>query len=148
MAACFLSTGAGGHFQDQCFHIEFPEHIKQDDDSNINVKELLAIIVALRLWGPQLAGSSLLLKSDNCASVQAISNRRSRAPLMQQCLRVIWLLCTTSDLDVQAEHIPGYVNILAELLSRWSHDPQTESKFYSLPDANNFVFRQCPRQCV
>ena len=52
----------------------------QDDDFNINVKELLAIIVALRLWGPQLAVSRLLLKSDNCAAVQAINNRRSRAP--------------------------------------------------------------------
>ena len=102
-------TGAGGHFQDQCFHIEFPEHIMQDDDFNINVKELLAIIVALCRWGPQLAGSRLLLKSDNCAAVQAINNRHSRAPLMQQCLCVLWLLCATSDLDVQAEHIPGYV---------------------------------------
>ena len=137
-------TGAGGHFQDQYFHIDFPEHIMQDDEFNINVKELLAIIVALRLWGPQLAGSRLLLKSDNCAAVQAINNRCSRAPLMQQCLRVLWLLCATSDLDVQAEHIPGYVNILADLLSRWSHDPQAESKFYRLYDANNFVFRQCP----
>ena len=59
---------------------------------------------------------------------------------MQQCLCVLWLLCATSDLDVQAEHIPGYVNILADLPSRWSHDLQAESKFYSLPDANNFVF--------
>ena len=73
-------TGAGGHFQDQCFHIEFSEHIMQDDDFNINVKELSAIIDALCLWGPQLAGSRLLLKSDNCAAVQAINNRRSRAP--------------------------------------------------------------------
>ena len=45
-------TGAGGHFQDQCFHTEFPEHIMQDDDFNTNVKELLAIIVALRLLRP------------------------------------------------------------------------------------------------
>ena len=63
---------------------------------------------------------------------------------MQQCLCVLWLLCATSDLDVQAEHIPGYVNILADLLSRWSHDLEAKSKFYSLPDVNNFVFHQCP----
>ena len=116
----------------------------QDDDFNINVKELLAITIALRFWGPQLAGSRLLLKSDNCAAVQAINNRRPCAPLMQQCLRVLWLLCATSDLDVQAEHLPGYVNILTDLLNHWSHDLQAESKFYHLPDANNFVFRQCP----
>ena len=84
----------------------------QDDDFNVNVKELLAIIVALRLWGPQLAGSRLLMKSNNFAAVQAINSRCSRAPLMQQCLPVLWLLCATSDLDVQAELIPGYVNIL------------------------------------
>ena len=119
-------TGAGCHFQAQCFHIAFPEHIMQDDDFNINVKELLAIIVALHLWGSQLAGSRILLKSDNFAAVQAINNHRSCAPLMQQCLRVLWLLSATSDLDVQAEHIPGYVNVLADVLSHWSHDLQPE----------------------
>ena len=136
-------TGAGGHFQHQCFHIDFPQHIMDNNDYHINVKELLAVIVALRLWGSQLAGSRILIRSDNATTVQAISNRRSHSALIQQCLRIIWLLCAVSDLDIMAEHIPGYLNIIADLLSRWSQDPLAVEKFYSLPDANTFNFCDC-----
>ena len=75
-------TGAGGHFQHQCFHIDFPQHIMDNNDYNINVKELLAVIVALCLWGSQLAGSRILIRSDNATTVQAISNRRSHSALI------------------------------------------------------------------
>ena len=49
-------TGAGSHFQEQCSHIAFLNYNLDDDDSNINIKELLAIIVALHLLGRQLSG--------------------------------------------------------------------------------------------
>ena len=68
-------TCAGGHFQEQCFHVAFPNYILVDDDYNINIKELLAIIVALRLWGRQLTGRRLLIHSDNQNAVLAITNK-------------------------------------------------------------------------
>ena len=128
MLAC--TTGAGGHF-----HVAFPPAILDDNNYNIDIKELLAIIAALRLWGPQLTGRHLLIRSDNNA-VLAINNRRSHSLLIQQCLRVIWFLCASFDLDIQAEHIPGFINEIADLLSRWYQDPQAEEKFYALPDAD------------
>ena len=94
-----------------------------NNDYNINAKELLAVIVALRLWGSQLAGSRILIRSNNATTVQAISNRHSHSALIQQCLCIIWLLCAVSDLDLMAEYIPGYLNTIADLLSRWSQDP-------------------------
>ena len=62
-------TGAGSHFQEQCFHVAFPNYILVDDDYNINIKELLAIIVALRLWGRQLTGHRLTdsLQQSKCS---------------------------------------------------------------------------------
>ena len=49
-------TGAGGHFQEQCFHVTFLNNILDNADYNINIKELLAITVTLHLWGCQLTG--------------------------------------------------------------------------------------------
>ena len=43
-----------------------------------------------------------------------------------------------------AEHIPGYLNTIADLLSRWSQDPLAVEKFYCLPDADKFIFCDCP----
>ena len=110
------ATGAGGHFQNQCFHVAFPPAILDDNNYSINIKELLAIIVALGL--PQLTGRRLLIRSDNNNAVLAINNRHSHSLLTQQCLRVIWFLCASFDLDIQAEHIPGFINEIADLLSR------------------------------
>ena len=50
--ACLI--GAGGVFGNECFHTTFPDHIIEDTDYNINVKEILAIIVSLRLWASHL----------------------------------------------------------------------------------------------
>ena len=115
-----------------------------NNDHNINVKELLAVIVALCLWGSQLAGSKYLVRSDNATTVQAISNHHSHSALIQQCLGIIWLLCAVSDLDLIAEHIPSYLNTIADLLSHWSKDPLAIEKFHCLPDANKFIFCDCP----
>ena len=78
--------GAGGVFGNECFHTTFPDHINEDTDYNINVKEILAIIVSLCLWASQLKGHRLLIQSDNETCVQVINSHRSRSPLLQQCL--------------------------------------------------------------
>ena len=112
--------GAGGVFGNECFHTAFPDHIIEDTDYHIHVKEILAIIVSLRLWASQLKGYHLLIQSDNETSVQAINSRHSRSPLLQQGLRILWLICATRDLDLRAEHLPGFLNPYADLLSRWT----------------------------
>ena len=139
-------AGVGGHFQNQCFHAPFPAVIPSTQEYNINVKELLAIIVALRLWGPYMQGSRLLLRSDNMDAVLAINNRRSRSPLIQQCLRVIWFICASYDFDLHAEHVPGHLNVAADLLSRWSSDPQASAKFFGLSHFADYTFVDCSSQ--
>ena len=79
--------GAGGVFGNECFHITFPDHIIED------------------------------IQSDNETSVQVINSHHSHSPLLQQCLRILWLICATHDLDLQAEHLPGFLNPYADLLS-------------------------------
>ena len=113
--ACLF--GAGGVFGYECFHTTFPYHIIEDTDYHINVKEILAIIVSLPLWASQLKGHHLLIQSDNETSVQIINSRHSRSPLLQQCLQILWLICVTHDLDLQAEHLPGFLNSYVDLLS-------------------------------
>ena len=43
--ACY--DGVGGHFGNYCFHGQFPTEIRDMSDFDINIKELLAVIVAL-----------------------------------------------------------------------------------------------------
>ena len=141
--ACY--DGAGGHFGNYCFHGQFPTEIRDTSDFDINVKELLAIIVALRLWGPNMAGQCLLLHSDNQDAVLALNNRCSRSPLIQQCLHIIWFLCETFDFDTQAEHIPGYINVIADLLSHWYSD--VNPSFSICQDQIIIFFKNALQRC-
>ena len=139
--ACLF--GAGGVFGNECFYITFPDHIIEDTDYHINAKEILAIIVSFHLWASQLKGHHLLIQSDNETSVQVINSHHSRSPLLQQCLRILWLICATHDLDLQAEHLPGFP--YADLLSRWCSDPSAQDKLFVLPGAHKFhIIHECP----
>ena len=55
---------------------------------------------------------------DNFAVVQVVDNSRTRDPLLAACIRNIWLLAATWDIDFKTVHIPGVRNVQADTLSR------------------------------
>ena len=61
----FPELVAIGQFSNQCFHTQFPNTIVSSQQYSISSKELLAIIVALRLWGGHMQGSRILLHCNN-----------------------------------------------------------------------------------
>ncbi|KAL9972505.1 hypothetical protein ACROYT_G018824 [Oculina patagonica] len=99
-------TGAGGFFEGYFFHTPFPDFVLSSFGHDINILELLAIMVALKLWGDRLRGKRFLLHCDNANSVLALNSGRSRVPGMQACLREIWFLSALFDFEFRAEHIP------------------------------------------
>ena len=110
------TTGAGGFFDDQYFHMPFPSSVHRFVH-DINTLELLTIMAALKIWAPFLRGQRLVLQCDNQASVLAINSGCSRTPGMQRCLHEIWFLSAAWDMEVLATHIPGVTNTMADHLS-------------------------------
>lgn len=78
-------TGAGGFFEEFFFHTPFPNTVLTSFGHDINTFELLAIMVALKLWGDRHRGKRFLLHCDNANSVLALNSGRSRVPGMQAC---------------------------------------------------------------
>ena len=87
-----------------------------------------------------MQSSRILLHCDNVDADPACNNRRSRSPLVQQFLRAIWYICTSFDMDLHAEHIPGYCNATADLLSHWGSNPTVSASFYDLPAFADYAF--------
>ena len=81
--------------------------------------EGLALVVALRLWGPCSGGWRVGLRSDSLGALMATSRLRSRSPGLSLIVAEIalmvaeWGLCLGS-----ASHIPGAANTQADALSR------------------------------
>ena len=56
------------------------------------------------------------------AAVLAINSGRTKCSFTSACLRELWLVCSTNDIELRAVHIPGVDNRQADWLSRWHID--------------------------
>ena len=87
--------------------------------ANIAIKELLPIVLAVKLWGSEMRNSRILFMSDNQSVVFVINTKTSKESNMMELLRDLVLTTMTNNIDFQAKHIPGKHNVIPDLLSRF-----------------------------
>ena len=86
--------------------------------SSIALKELVPVTLALSVWGHRWTGQLVLCHSDNMAVVGQLNSLHAQDPLANNMLRCIALLQARFDFRLRAAHIPGSLNVAADLLSR------------------------------
>ena len=84
---------------------------------DIQFKEMMAILIALRYWRPKLAGARVYIYCDNQAVVAGVNHTSIRGQAMGP-LRDIVLILTFEDILLHARWIPTKENCLADALSR------------------------------
>ena len=112
-------TGCGGYSSliQEYFHTSFPSKIlKQALD--INCLELLAVVVALKLWGNLLKGKRIKVLCDNQTTVYVLNSGRVRNAFLSACLREVAFQCALQETQLFAVHVEGTSNRLCDLLSR------------------------------
>lgn len=87
-------------------------------DRSITAKELLPIVLAAAVWGPQWRGRVIRYRCDNAAIVHVIHTSRSTEPLVMQLLRGLHLFAMEHAFYFSAMHIAGTDNGPADSLSR------------------------------
>ena len=98
---------------------EWPEEYKP---FHINIKELLAIVIAVETWGPLLINKQILIHTDN-ATICAIWKKGSSSdPSLMKLVRHLFLYCSKNNINIMFEHLPGHHNVLADCLSRLQVD--------------------------
>ncbi|CAH1256970.1 Hypp1765 [Branchiostoma lanceolatum] len=120
-------TGCGGTFGSEFFHTPFPPDVLRRAHP-IHRLEMLAVIIACKLWGSSWSGCSVNIACDNTLTVQVIHSGRSSDTFMQACARELVYLQALKDFHLVAHHIPGDENRLADLLSRWHLSPQSAAR--------------------
>lgn len=86
--------------------------------ASIAAKELLPIIVAIAIWGPQWVGLSVLCHCDNEGVVAAVKGGYCKDPTLAHMLRCLFFLEAKFDVLLSAKHIPGVENATADSISR------------------------------
>ena len=87
--------------------------------TNIAVKELLPIVLAVQLWGPLMANSRMLFMCDNMSIVAVINSRTSKDRSIMDLLRKLAIATMSHNVHFAAKHIPGKFNSAADPLSRF-----------------------------
>ena len=110
-------TGCGGWCSGEFFSTGFPPEVVAKN-FHINILELLTILVSLRLWSYRFSGLRIKLYCDNEVSVCVLNSGKSRDKVLLQVLREIVFICACSNIQLQAVHLPGVENRIADRLSR------------------------------
>ena len=85
---------------------------------NIALLELLAIVMAVEVWAPELTGKTLILRSDNKAACDMINGSKAEIPACMQLIRHLAKTSLHFQLLIQSQHIEGLKNVQSDLLSR------------------------------
>lgn len=95
------------------------ENVPDLAQSQIAIKELFPIVLALEIWGPLLANKKLLFMTDNMAIVHAINKQTCKEKGLMKLIRRLVLGALTHNILFKAKHIAGKSNTLADHLSRF-----------------------------
>ena len=109
------SKGYGGVFQDRWFWGVWPENWKLHE---ITLLELYPILVAVHIWGRNLANKKITIHTDNQALTFILNKFSSKDKHIMVLIRQFTFHCMKHNILFRAEHIPGVFNTLADNLSR------------------------------
>ena len=110
------NLGFGGYMGTEWFHRSWDMNVKSLD---ITTLELYPILVALNLWNARFANLNLIIHTDNQALVAIINAQTVKKN--NSCLTLLRKLiftCLKYNILIKAQHIPGRLNYLSDLLSR------------------------------
>ena len=75
------------------------------------------MLVALRKWHKFWAHSKVQIFCDNLAVVLVTASGKTKDPYLAACLRNLWLVTATYDIDLEVKHIQGIHNNWADFLN-------------------------------
>jgi hypothetical protein len=81
---------------------------------------LFPITLILEIWGPLLVGKRVFFHSDNLAVVHIVNRQTAKDPLTMVLVRRLVVAAMTHNVIFKARHIPGFSNVVADNLSRFS----------------------------
>ena len=122
-----------------------------DRKLHINCLEFNAVTLALQHWAPLLQGRQVMVATDNSTVVSYINKQRgTRSPTLLRLAVDLFLWLESQGIIVQARHIPGCLNVIADHLSRpnqpipteWSLHPEIVSRIFRVwgtPEVDMFA---------
>ena len=123
------SWGCGAQWERCWFQWQWP---LEWHPIRIMAKELVPIVISCAVWGPCLAHKTVLFFCDYISVVTVVAKGYSRDKTVMHFLRSLWFFAAIFYINIVSQHIPGVVNIPADMLSR----NNLTQFFFSQPQAD------------
>ena len=130
-------SGLGGRWENLVYHLPLPHHY---GNLGIAQLEMVNILVAIRVFAPLWHRKSILIKCDNAAVVSVLTTGKAKDPLLAAIARNIWMELAKKDIQAVYKHIPGEVNQVADLLSRWTNSNAQITRLQTLVDSPMWLY--------
>jgi hypothetical protein len=114
--------GGGGHWGHNWFYINWDVDWPAATPLHINEKEILSVVLAAHLWGPQWANKRVFVFSDNTTVMAGINKGTSRNGTVMLAIRYLFWHAAIHNYHLRVLHIPGRNNRRADAISRL-HEP-------------------------
>ena len=126
--------GIGAYIEGKVYWSAIPECYRSA--LSIVHYEMLNVMVAFRVWGPQWENNKIKVFCDNAAVVSILNSGRTKDSFLSACARTLWLIQAKYNIKVCVQHIQGSKNIYADTLSRWFH-------FQNIDNENVAHLKEC-----
>ena len=102
-----------------------------------NYRELLAILLALKSFLPQLASKSVQILTDNVTALAYVQHKGGPSRVLTSIARAIWTLAVENGISINCKHIAGKDNVIADRLSRLpdKHDWRLHPRIFMYLDS-------------
>ncbi|XP_078583889.1 uncharacterized protein LOC144866402 [Branchiostoma floridae x Branchiostoma japonicum] len=119
-------SGGAAFYSGDWFYVSWRHDDPDMCDRHINEKELYTIILAARRWGSLWSGKRVIVFADSDSSVCAINKGTSPSPPFMRCIRELFWISAENNFSLQARHVKGKENTLADALSRLNDSVHAE----------------------
>ena len=126
--------GLGGKCGKRYFYCRIPESMSMEKGFHIAHYEMMAILVGLKLWKSQIFGKKFSISCDNQSVVDILTAGRSRDEKLQQMLREITYLLAINQAELVPKFLPGRLNKIPDLLSRWYISEKSKKEFLDIKE--------------
>ena len=113
------TIGFGAVMDRSWIQCAWPPHLV---DTDIDYKELFAIMAATLTWGSGWSGKRIVFITDNKPITQIWSSGTSQSPALMHLVRKLFLFAAMHDFSIAFKHIYGHFNEAADALSRFQDD--------------------------
>ena len=140
-------SAAGGVYDGDWFYLNWDVDWPQISNMHINVKEAMAVYLAVYRWAPLWRNKRIIIQSDNKTTVAAIRRGTSQNPFLMSALRNLFWLSAQYNFHITSKYICGISNTVADAASR-IHEPNKLTLLLSYTIPSHLQYHMTPKSLM